>query len=67
VALLALPHDFRVAVVLRDVNQLSYQEMAEALSVPVGTVKSRISRARGLLAAALRQSSAVFPRAEEAW
>src|ERR1019366_664444 len=67
VALLALPHDFRVAVVLRDVNQLSYEEMAEALSVPLGTVKSRISRARGLLAAALRQSSAVFPSAEEAW
>jgi len=65
-ALVGLPHDFRVAVVLRDVNQLSYEEMAEALSVPLGTVKSRISRARALLAAALR-GSAVFPEAEEAW
>jgi RNA polymerase sigma-70 factor (ECF subfamily) len=65
-ALVGLPHDFRVAVVLRDVNQLSYEEMAEALSVPLGTVKSRISRARALLGAALR-GSAVFPEADEAW
>ena len=42
-ALLTLPHDFRAAVVLRDVNELSYEEMTEALSVPLGTVKSRIS------------------------
>jgi len=66
-ALAILPHDFRVAVVLRDVNQLSYEEMAEALGVPLGTVKSRISRARGLLAAALRGSPAIFSGAEEAW
>jgi RNA polymerase sigma-70 factor (ECF subfamily) len=65
-ALMTLPHDFRVAVVLRDVNQLSYEEMAEALSVPLGTVKSRISRARVLLAASLRGSPAVFPEAEAA-
>ena len=65
-ALLGLPQDFRVAVVLRDVNQLSYEEMAEALSVPLGTVKSRISRARALLAAMLRGSPAIFPEAEEA-
>ena len=65
-ALAGLPHDFRVAVVLRDVNQLSYEEMAVALSVPLGTVKSRISRARALLAAALRGSAVIFPEAEEA-
>ena len=65
-ALLALPHDFRVAVVLRDVNELSYEEMAVALSVPLGTVKSRISRARTLLATSLRASPAIFPEAEVA-
>src|SRR5947209_6185501 len=56
-ALASIPADFRVAVVLRDVNDLSYEEAAHALRVPVGTVKSRVSRGRGLLAAALRGSS----------
>ena len=59
-ALLALPVDFREAVVLRDVNQLSYEEISEALRVPLGTVKSRLSRARAMLAEALRGNSALF-------
>ena len=59
-ALARLPLDYRVAVVLRDVNDLSYEEIAEALRVPLGTVKSRISRARGQLAQALRGSPALF-------
>ncbi len=59
-ALLALPLDYREAVVLRDVNQLSYEEIAEALRVPLGTVKSRLSRARAMLAEALRGNSAIF-------
>jgi RNA polymerase sigma-70 factor (ECF subfamily) len=59
-ALLALPPDFREAVVLRDVNQLSYEEIAEALRVPLGTVKSRLSRARAMLAEALRGNTALF-------
>ncbi len=49
-ALDALPEDFRVAVVLRDVADLDYAEIAEALDIPVGTVKSRIARGRGHLA-----------------
>jgi RNA polymerase sigma-70 factor (ECF subfamily) len=52
-ALAELPEDFRVAVVLRDVGDLDYAEIAEALGVPVGTVKSRIARGRSQLAAAL--------------
>ncbi|TMB89388.1 MAG: sigma-70 family RNA polymerase sigma factor [Chloroflexi bacterium] len=63
-ALLALPADFRAAVVLRDVNELSYEEMSDALRIPIGTVKSRLSRARTMLAAALRSSPAIFPAAE---
>lgn len=53
-ALAALPDEFRTAVVLRDVGDLDYAEIAESLGVPVGTVKSRIARGRMLLARALR-------------
>ena len=63
-ALLTIPEEYRVAVVLRDVNDLSYEDMAEALRVPIGTVKSRINRGRTQLAAQLRRS-ALFA-AEEA-
>jgi RNA polymerase sigma-70 factor (ECF subfamily) len=42
----ALPEKLREAVVLRDLHGLSYQEMAERLSLPEGTVKSRINRGR---------------------
>ena len=52
-ALDGLPEDFRAAVVLRDVADLDYAEIAEVLQIPVGTVKSRIARGRGQLADAL--------------
>ncbi len=52
-ALLALPEVFRVAVVLRDVEDLSYDEIAGVLDIPIGTVMSRIHRGRALLRAAL--------------
>ena len=48
-ALAALPEDFRAAVVLRDIGDLDYAEIAEVLGVAVGTVKSRIARGRALL------------------
>jgi RNA polymerase sigma-70 factor (ECF subfamily) len=53
-ALEQLPDDLRLAVVLRDVADLDYAEIAETLDVPIGTVKSRISRGRAALAAQLR-------------
>jgi RNA polymerase sigma-70 factor, ECF subfamily len=59
-AVMRLPLDYRVALVLRDVNDLSYEEIAEALHVPLGTVKSRISRGRLRLAGALRDSPVLF-------
>jgi RNA polymerase sigma-70 factor (ECF subfamily) len=52
-ALSELGEDFRVVVVLRDVADLDYAEIAEVLGIPVGTVKSRIARGRGQLAATL--------------
>lgn len=52
-ALDRLPEDLRIAVVLRDVADLDYAEIAETLDVPVGTVKSRISRGRAALASSL--------------
>ena len=53
-ALRRLPEEFRTAVVLCDVVGLSYEEIADAISVPVGTVRSRIHRGRRLLRAALQ-------------
>jgi RNA polymerase sigma factor (sigma-70 family) len=52
-ALLRLPDEFRAAVVMCDVAGLSYQEIGEALEVPIGTVRSRIHRGRSLLREAL--------------
>jgi len=52
----ALPDAFRQAVWLRDVEEFSYAEIAEMLSVPVGTVMSRISRGRRLLFEALKHA-----------
>jgi RNA polymerase sigma-70 factor (ECF subfamily) len=45
-ALNELPPNFRMAVILADIEGLSYKEIAEALNIPIGTVMSRISRAR---------------------
>jgi RNA polymerase sigma-70 factor (ECF subfamily) len=52
-ALAALPKDFRDAVWLADIEQMSYEEIARALDVKVGTVRSRIHRGRTQLRTAL--------------
>lgn len=52
-ALASLPPEFRAAVVLSDMEGLSYKEIADALDCPVGTVMSRLYRGRKLLAARL--------------
>ena len=45
----SLPIDFRTAVTLRDIYRLEYTEISEILSIPIGTVRSRIARGRRLL------------------
>jgi len=52
-ALARLPMEYRAAVVLRDLCGLSYDEIGDTLGVPPGTVRSRISRGRTLLASLL--------------
>jgi RNA polymerase sigma factor (sigma-70 family) len=71
-ALAALPPEFRAAVVLCDIEGLSYEEIAATLGVKLGTVRSRIHRGRGQLRAALahrdprnaRQDDAIDPLEE---
>ncbi len=48
-ALAALPEEFREAIVLVDIEELSYQEVSGVLNIPIGTVKSRVSRGRAML------------------
>jgi RNA polymerase sigma-70 factor (ECF subfamily) len=53
-ALDQLPDEFRIAVVLSDVEELSYKEIADAMGCPIGTVMSRLHRGRKLLQKTLR-------------
>jgi RNA polymerase sigma-70 factor (ECF subfamily) len=54
-AIAALPEDLRTAIVLRELEGLSYEDIAATMSCPVGTVRSRIFRAREAIDARLRE------------
>jgi RNA polymerase sigma-70 factor (ECF subfamily) len=54
-ALAGLPQSLRTAVIMRDIQELTYQEIAERLQLPEGTVKSRINRGRTELARQIRR------------
>ena len=58
-ALATLPEDFRAPVVLRDLCDLDYAEIAEVLGIPPGTVRSRIARGRAQLAQRLGGNQAL--------
>jgi RNA polymerase sigma-70 factor (ECF subfamily) len=49
-AIAALPEDLRTAIVLRELEGMSYEEIAQTMECPVGTVRSRIFRARDAIA-----------------
>jgi RNA polymerase sigma-70 factor (ECF subfamily) len=65
-ALESLPKSLRDAVWLRDVDELSYAEIAKRLRIPIGTVMSRISRGRRLLHDRLVANAPERPPQEEA-
>jgi RNA polymerase sigma-70 factor (ECF subfamily) len=50
----ALPDELRTAIVLREIDGLSYEEIATVMNCPIGTVRSRIFRARETIAERLR-------------
>ena len=54
-AILQLPLHFRTVVILRDIQELSYEEISKIVNVPLGTVKSRINRARLQLQQSLKE------------
>ena len=56
-AIAALPRALKETLVMRDVNGLSYRDIAAATAAPIGTVMSRLARARAALARALRDAS----------
>ena len=62
-SLQALPEHYRLAVQLVDVEGLSYEETAAALDLPVGTIKSRLARARDALRTSLRRYPDLLPAA----
>jgi RNA polymerase sigma factor (sigma-70 family) len=55
-AIATLPAPFREVIVLRELQELNYRDIAEITNVPIGTVMSRLSRARQMLVAALRKT-----------
>lgn len=63
-AIRLLPEDMRSAIVLRDIQGMSYEEIAEILSANVGTIKSRISRGRSRLREILSEQAELFDRSD---
>jgi RNA polymerase sigma factor (sigma-70 family) len=59
-ALNSLPVDFRTVIILCDIEGFTYEEMAKILDIPIGTVRSRLHRARNLLKEKLREYAATL-------
>ncbi len=65
-ALAALPDEFRTALLLVTVEEMRYDEVAEVMNCPIGTVRSRVARGRALLAASLMNHPARLAEKETA-
>lgn len=59
-ALASLPEHYRMVVILSDLEEFNYAEIAQALDIPVGTVRSRLARARGALQKSLWESAKTY-------
>lgn len=59
-AIAKLPEDYKTAFILCDIQRLPYQQIAEVMRVPVGTVKSRINRARSMLRDKLKPYKEIY-------
>jgi RNA polymerase sigma factor (sigma-70 family) len=57
----ALPEELRTAIVLREIEGMSYEEISKIMNCPIGTVRSRIFRAREAVAAKLRPLLDISP------
>ena len=55
-ALFELPDDFKTIIILRDIQELSYDDISKIVKLPLGTVKSRINRGRVKLQQLLKQN-----------
>lgn len=68
-AINALPVDFRVVILLCDIEGFTYEEISKILDIPIGTVRSRLHRARNMLKDKLREyaQSLGYGKEEEEW
>lgn len=64
-AMIALPDDLRDAIVMREIDGLSYEEIAAAMGCPIGTVRSRIFRAREAISEKIKPL--LDPKGEKRW
>lgn len=64
-AMMALPSDLRDAIVMREIDGLSYEEIAEAMGCPIGTVRSRIFRAREAISQKIKPL--LDPKGDKRW
>jgi RNA polymerase sigma-70 factor, ECF subfamily len=64
-ALDALPEDYRLAVVLSDIEELSYKEIADVMGCPIGTVMSRLHRGRATLKKSLFEQAKLLGIVDE--